>query len=67
MTCDPLYLFIFYLGFREGDPTQAGFELSLELLQAQSLLPVAKKKKKRHMNHIQVCLPDMFHQHTVFI
>lgn len=29
-----------YLCFREGDPAQTGFELSLQFLEAQSLLPV---------------------------
>lgn len=29
-----------YLSFGEGDPAQTGFELSLQLLQTQSFLPV---------------------------
>lgn len=32
-----------YLGFREGDPAEAGFELGLQLLQNQQVLPVQRQ------------------------
>lgn len=44
LSCDPVWPLSpavdSYLCFREGDPAQTGFELSLQLLQTQSLLPV---------------------------